>query len=82
MTIASLTVFIIPAIIIAVCYIAIVCTIWNKGKETALMPAANGNNNGNATVTTSGGQVIEVKRKSVDFTISLIDYCQKAILEF
>ena len=64
MTIASLTVFIIPAIIIAVCYIAIVCTIWNKGKETALMPAANGNNNGNATVTTSGGQVIEVKRKT------------------
>ena len=64
MTVASLLVFIIPAIIIAVCYIAIVCTIWNKGKETALMPAANGNNNGNAMVTTSGGQVIEVKRKT------------------
>ena len=63
MTIASLLVFIIPAIIIAVCYIAIVCTIWNKGKETALMPA-NGNNNGNAMVTTSGGQLIEVKRKT------------------
>ena len=63
MTIASLLVFIIPAIIIAVCYIAIVCTIWNKGKESALMPA-NGNNNGHAMVTTSGGQLIEVKRKS------------------
>ena len=63
MTVASLLVFIIPAIIIAVCYIAIVCTIWNKGKETALMPASNSNNNGNAMVTTSGGQVIEVKRK-------------------
>ena len=28
------------------------------------MPAANGNSNGNAMVTTSGGQVIEVKRKT------------------
>ena len=63
MTVASLLVFIFPAIIIAVCYIAIVCTIWNKGKETALMPA-NGNNNGHAMVTTSGGQLIEVKRKT------------------
>ena len=65
LTVASLLIFIIPAILIAVCYIAIVCTIWNKGKETALMPAtSNGNNNGNEMVTTSGGQVIEVKRKT------------------
>ena len=59
MTVASLLVFIFPAIIIAVCYIAIVCTIWNKGKETTLMPASN-----NGMVTTTGGQVIEVKKKT------------------
>jgi hypothetical protein len=27
-------------------------------------------------------RIVEVKRKSVDFTISLIDYCQNKILEF
>ena len=62
---ASVTVFIIPAILIAGCYIVIVCTIWNKGKETSLVPpTANGSSNGHGTVTTAGGQVIQVKRKS------------------
>ena len=61
-TLVSITVFIIPALLIAGCYIVIVCTIWNKGKDTALMPAAAAN--GNGTVTTAGGHVIQVKQKS------------------
>jgi hypothetical protein len=32
----STTLFVIPAILIAACYIVIVCTIWNKGKEMAV----------------------------------------------
>ena len=33
MTLVSVTLFVIPAILIAGCYIIIVCTIWNKGRE-------------------------------------------------
>jgi len=33
MTIVSLTIFVIPAILIAACYIIIVCTIWKKGRQ-------------------------------------------------
>lgn len=33
MTLVSLTIFVIPAILIAACYIIIVCTIWKKGKQ-------------------------------------------------
>ena len=36
MTIVSMTLFVIPAILIAACYIIIVCTIWNKGKEMSV----------------------------------------------
>jgi neuropeptide S receptor 1 len=38
MTIVSMTLFVIPAILIAACYIIIVCTIWNKGKEMSVRP--------------------------------------------
>lgn len=33
MTLVSLTIFVIPAILIATCYIIIVCTIWKKGRQ-------------------------------------------------
>ena len=33
MTLVSVTLFVIPAILIAACYIIIVCTIWNKGRD-------------------------------------------------
>ncbi len=33
MTLVSVTLFVIPACMIAACYIIIVCTIWNKGRE-------------------------------------------------
>jgi neuropeptide S receptor 1 len=36
MTLVSMTLFVIPAILIAACYIIIVCTIWNKGKELSV----------------------------------------------
>jgi neuropeptide S receptor 1 len=36
MTLVSMTLFVIPAILIAACYIIIVCTIWNKGKEMSV----------------------------------------------
>ena len=36
MTIVSMTRCVIPAILIAACYIIIVCTIWNKGKEMSV----------------------------------------------
>ena len=40
MTLVSLTLFVIPAILIAGCYIIIVITIWSKGKD--MVPAAGG----------------------------------------
>ena len=39
MTLVSVTLFVIPAILIAACYIIIVVTIWSKGKE--MVPAAS-----------------------------------------
>ena len=33
MTLVSLTLFVIPALLISACYIVIVVTIWNKGKD-------------------------------------------------
>jgi neuropeptide S receptor 1 len=40
MTLVSVTLFVIPAILIAGCYIIIVCTIWNKGREMQTTAAA------------------------------------------
>jgi neuropeptide S receptor 1 len=36
MALVSTTLFVIPAILIAACYIIIVRTIWNKGKEMSV----------------------------------------------
>ena len=69
MTLVSLTLFVIPAILIAGCYIVIVCTIWNKGKEMSVGSSGQSQallqqqQQGAMTVTTAGGQVISVKRK-------------------
>ena len=83
MTLVALTLFIIPAVIIAGCYIHIVITIWNKGKDMTgsgvggrsggqqnrpLLGAVDSSggldsNGGVTTVTTAGGQVINVKKK-------------------
>lgn len=53
MTLVSLALFVIPAILIAGCYIIIVCTIWNKGKDMTV--PAGGGSHGAASVA-SGGQ--------------------------
>ena len=71
MTLVSVTLFVIPAILIAGCYIIIVCTIWNKGRElkTDHTNGATANNtiagqDTNATnqlTTTAGGTLIQVQ---------------------
>ena len=74
MTLVSLTIFVIPAILIAGCYIVIVCTIWNKGREMSVGAGAEAAGAAGAamlpngrpadrTVTTAGGQVISLRAK-------------------
>jgi len=66
MTLVSVTLFVIPAILIAGCYIIIVCTIWNKGRELKTDHHSNNTNNGtiaghqdtkNTTTTTTSNQL-------------------------
>ena len=73
MTLVSVTLFVIPAILIAGCYIIIVCTIWNKGRElktdhtnggTTANNTIAGQDSTNATnqlTTTAGGTLIQVQ---------------------
>lgn len=69
MTLVSLTVFVVPAVLIAGCYIVIVSTIWNKGKDLSVksrIPAADGGADGagkaGAAVVTAGGRLIRIDR--------------------
>ena len=65
MTLVSVTLFVIPAILIAGCYIIIVCTIWNKGREIKTSRPRQGNQNNQQRVcTTAGGAVIQVESKA------------------
>jgi len=56
-----MTLFVIPAILIAACYIIIVCTIWNKGKEMSVQPTTAITTDQTTTCTTAGGNIIQVK---------------------
>ena len=58
MTLVSVTLFVIPAILIAGCYIIIVCTIWNKGRELKTSTAQ-----ADHITTTAGGTVIQVQAR-------------------
>ena len=60
MTLISLSLFFIPAVLISACYIIIVCTIWKKGK--AMQTNANVSSGGNGA--TNGGEDLESRRAS------------------
>ncbi len=50
MTLVSITLFVIPALIISACYIVIVVTIWSKGKDIHVPGIIGINPEGNPTL--------------------------------